>query len=211
MFAIYDIQGRRFRDTMDKMHKVYKLQPGHGMNMHADTNQDETVLIPDITGNALPISEKAKQAYREAVQHHDRTPVLHAYQIMSRPVVTLRAELDVATGLRLFQTQRYHQFPVLFGSKGIVGMLSELDLLRFLIHKKSDLRSVNKIPLADTLAGEVITTDPISDVRRVARVLQEYHLSALPVVDEHNTLVGLISRSDILNAVSREPPLSLWT
>jgi CBS-domain-containing membrane protein len=39
----------------------------------------------------------------------------------------------------------------------------------------------------------------------------EYHVPALPVVDEQSfVLVGIVSRSDILRCVVNDPPLTLW-
>jgi acetoin utilization protein AcuB len=61
------------------------------------------------------------------------------------------------------------------------------------------------------MTAEVINADPVTDVRRIARVMLSYHLSAIPVVDEQDALIGLVSRIDILRAVTSEPPLSLWT
>jgi acetoin utilization protein AcuB len=57
----------------------------------------------------------------------------------------------------------------------------------------------------------VVTVDPQADVRRIARALVEYHLPALPVVDDRTgALVGIVSRSDILRCVLLDPPLTLW-
>jgi CBS domain-containing protein len=41
-------------------------------------------------------------------------------------------------------------------------------------------------------------------------VLLDYQLSGLPVVNEREELVGILSRSDILRALVNDPPLSLW-
>ena len=65
--------------------------------------------------------------------------------------------------------------------------------------------------VADVMSNQVITADPTSNARRIAKVMMDYHLSALPIVDEHDSLLGLVSRSDILRAVINDPPLSLWT
>jgi CBS domain-containing protein len=61
------------------------------------------------------------------------------------------------------------------------------------------------------MAAELITTDPVTDVGRIAHLMLSYHLSAVPVVDEQDALIGLVSRSDVLRAVTSDPPLSLWT
>ena len=45
------------------------------------------------------------------------------------------------------------------------------------------------------MSAEVITADPVSDIRRIAKVMLDYRLIALPVIDERNILIGLVSRS----------------
>lgn len=61
------------------------------------------------------------------------------------------------------------------------------------------------------MAKEVITADPISDIRRVAQVMQEYHLSGVPIVNDQDSLMGIVSRSDMLRAVTNDPPLNMWS
>jgi CBS domain-containing protein len=46
----------------------------------------------------------------------------------------------------------------------------------------------------------VVCADPVSDIRRIARVLVEIGLTALTVVNESQTLLGMVSRGDILLA-----------
>jgi CBS domain-containing protein len=77
----------------------------------------------------------------------------------------------------------------------------------------SDIESVKDIlnkKVEDIFLPEVITTDPISDIRRVAKVMIDFKLDAVPVIDEY-ILLGIISKTDILKAVSHLPKLQLWS
>ena len=65
--------------------------------------------------------------------------------------------------------------------------------------------------VADAISSGVITADPVSDIRRVARLMQEFKLNGVPIVDQHDTLLGIVSRSDILRAVTNDPPLNMWS
>jgi CBS domain-containing protein len=214
MFAIYDIQGRRFRDTLERLYKVREAQPGHGplwTREHAQPPYPPGAGATHRGGAESPVSRAAQQAYREMLQRHEREPIHHAYQLMSHPVVTIRADLGVAAAKDRFRKQRFHQFPVLNAQLRIVGMLSERDLLRFLLLQDDPAHTVRGQDVAHAMSRAVITADPISDVRRIARVMLEFHLGAMPIVDEADALVGLVSRSDILHAVVSDPPLNLWS
>ena len=61
------------------------------------------------------------------------------------------------------------------------------------------------------MSKEVITSDPVSDIRRIAQVMQQYKLHAVPIVDEQDALIGIVSRSDILRALINDPPLNIWS
>jgi CBS domain-containing protein len=58
---------------------------------------------------------------------------------------------------------------------------------------------------------EIITAEPISDIRRVAKVMIDFKLDAIPIVDEESILLGIVSKTDILKAVSFLPKLQLWS
>jgi CBS domain-containing protein len=53
------------------------------------------------------------------------------------------------------------------------------------------------------MSSPAITTRPDADVRDVARILDERRIKRLPVVDERNRLIGIISRADIVRSMRR--------
>ncbi|MEG3638409.1 CBS domain-containing protein [Magnetococcus sp. PR-3] len=53
----------------------------------------------------------------------------------------------------------------------------------------------------DVMTGEVRTANREDDLKNVASVICALKVSGLPVVDEINRLVGIISEKDILNAL----------
>lgn len=214
MFAIYGIEGRRFRDTLENLYRVRKIPAGHGIRSHPDVSGDETRVIP-VPGRGgsggAGVSREALEAYRSIRQLDRREPLIHACQLMSYPVATVQINQDIVSAWRCFDSQHYRQLPVMDPRQRIVGMLSERDLLHFLILDGQEFSYVRGKTVANTMSGEVITADPVADVRRIAQVMLAHHLSAMPIVDEQDNLVGLVSRSDILRAVTGDPPLSLWT
>ena len=50
----------------------------------------------------------------------------------------------------------------------------------------------------DVMVREVVTVTPDTDVAEVVRLLGEHDVSALPVVDEDGTVVGIVSEGDLL-------------
>ena len=121
------------------------------------------------------------------------------------------AELGIIEAQRYFQEQKLQQMPVMSRQQRIVGMLSVEDLLQFIVIDDGQMQYVGGKRVADAMSHEVITADPVSDIRRVAQVMREYHLDAVPIVDEQDALTGIVSRSDILRALMNDPPLTMWS
>jgi CBS domain-containing protein len=48
------------------------------------------------------------------------------------------------------------------------------------------------------MVRELVTVTPDTDVAEAVRLLGEYDVSALPVVDDNGALVGIISEGDLL-------------
>jgi CBS domain-containing protein len=79
-------------------------------------------------------------------------------------------------------------------------LMNDLDYVQFNLDKA----------LKDLELDNVITADPITDIRRVAKVMVDFGLSGIPIVDQDDNLKGIVSRASILKAVSNTPPLQIW-
>jgi len=58
--------------------------------------------------------------------------------------------------------------------------------------------------VADIAWEEVVTVPPTADRSEVARVVREYDLVAVPVVDESNRIIGVVTVDDVLDAMVDE-------
>jgi acetoin utilization protein AcuB len=130
--------------------------------------------------------------------------------LMSRDVMTLRPDTRVEDAWRQLTTRGLSQAPVLDKTLRLVGLVSVQDLLTVINVEADTVRDILSRSVADVMTSPVVSADPITDIRRVARVLLDYKLSGLPVVSEQEELVGILTRSDILRALVNDPPLSLW-
>jgi CBS domain-containing protein len=56
----------------------------------------------------------------------------------------------------------------------------------------------SKLTAADIMTRDVITVFPHTSLRYVAKLLAENHLSGLPVVDDAQHVVGIVTENDLL-------------
>src|SRR5215470_13685465 len=51
----------------------------------------------------------------------------------------------------------------------------------------------------DVMTSRVITVDEKASVQAAAKLLAEHHISAVPVVDKNNRVIGIVSEGDLLH------------
>lgn len=104
--------------------------------------------------------------------------------------VTLQADALVGDALGLMRRHRIGGIPVIDGNNKLIGILTNRDL-RF----ETDYhKSVQELMTSKNL----ITAPAGTDLARAKAILQSHKIEKLPVVDDENTLVGLITYKDIM-------------
>lgn len=213
MFSVYGVGGQTFRGTLEEFVAIPGVLAGRGARGLAREGEElgpEMVRARSGEQGGSP-SRQAVDAYRRMLKvPAERGPILHAYQLMSRDVVTLRPEETVEAAWQVLAERGLGQAPVLDRRHLLTGIVSAQDLLTVLNVEDGQVRDVLSRNVADVMTTPVVSTDPVTDIRRVARVLLDNHLPGMPVVSERQELVGIITRSDILRALVNEPELSLW-
>jgi CBS domain-containing protein len=122
--------------------------------------------------------------------------------LMQTEVVTLgvRETLDLADDI--MRLGRIRHLPVTDGGR-LVGVLSQRDLYRAGISSMLQLgrstqhRFLAKVPVQAAMTPSPYTIGPDAPVRTAIRLMLEWKVGCLPVVDD-DTLVGLIAESDCL-------------
>ncbi|MFZ4539107.1 HPP family protein [Propionivibrio sp.] len=215
MFAIYGISGPIFQGTLEKMNQIPPvLRRGPvtpvrriGDQIETSTFTEELANITAPTGTA----EKAVEAYQEMLpQNLERGPLFLANQIMQPQVISVNAADDVARAWQVLVQHQIHQAPVLDAGLHLVGIVSERNLLTTLNVDGGQVRDVLARSVSDVMTTPVVAATPITDIRRIALVMLDRDVDGVPIVNDTGTLLGFISRSDILRAVVTDPPLSIW-
>jgi len=209
MFAIYDVNGRIFRDTLENLAKAGKslvIPKKKSTSKYKEDSEED-----NSQQNANLVSNQAVIAYRESVNLNQREPIYHTYQLMSSPVMTIHPEVNIVEARQKFHDNGHQQMPVVNSKQKLIGILSTKDLLKYMIIDGDKVSYLKSKKVMDIMSNKVITTDPVSEIRRVAKVMHLYQIHSLPVVDKLDKLIGIITRSDILESMAKEPPLTLWT
>ena len=104
--------------------------------------------------------------------------------------VTLTADSKVADALGLMRTHKIGGIPIVDKTNKLIGILTNRDL-RF---ETSQERPVSELMTSSNL----ITAPEGTNLSQAKEILQKHKIEKLPVVDDANNLVGLITYKDIM-------------
>ena len=135
--------------------------------------------------------------------------------VMSTHVIAARLSAPYKELASMLRNQRVSAFPVVDDGNKVIGIVSESDLLpkealegtvprtrRSLTHQR--LRSqVNALTAADLMTAPAVTITPDEPVTRAARLMFDRQVKRLPVTSDDGTLIGIVTRSDVLSVYNR--------
>lgn len=139
-------------------------------------------------------------------------------RIMSQPVRTVHADTRMAEAAHLMVSTRISGLPVLDDDGCLIGIITEADFLRALgvpAHHPSQtlwqtLESVFSHlgqsagierpddPVADHMVRNVVCASADQDVHDVLDLMKRHRVKRVVVCDEQRSVVGMITRSDLL-------------
>lgn len=211
MFGLYDTVGVNFRGTADDLYKLKALNSSH--QVENDVSQNKPTfeqLTKNVNLYQGEITNEAKEAYRKMTKLNNKSQIFHIRDLMSKVVFTVDESQTIADALNIMKEKNIEQLPVT-NEKGILTNLFTKDMILELLSEDPEYADENlQRKLSSFFTTGVITTDPITDIRRAAKVMVDYKLNALPVVNQNHNLVGIVSRSDILKAVANTPDFQIW-
>jgi CBS domain-containing protein len=139
---------------------------------------------------------------RDVLGHY--TPDGTVGSIMKPPIVA-PPDARVAYIRKVMIEKGVGRVPIMDGT-ALVGMVSETDVanaMRSIKKHSPQNRQDNNVELLiamDIMRTDVITAKPEMPLKEASRVMVDKDVGALPVLDEHGHLVGMITRRDILRA-----------
>ena len=131
-------------------------------------------------------------------------------EVMTGPLVTIQHDTTVAAAWAIMRERGVRHLPVLDGHRRLLGMLTDHDLRRVVLER---CQEEGPEQLGARLAGlrvdeimtwAVVTVTPDRDLRDAARMMRDYVVGALPVVDA-DRVVGMVTATDVIQAVVGSP------
>jgi len=135
--------------------------------------------------------------------------------VMSTHVIAVRRSAQYKEMAAMLRSQRVSAFPVIDEDNKVIGVVSETDLLTKEALEGSVPRTVqgltrqrvrsqvDGVTAADLMTKPAVTISPDQTVTDAARLMYNRRVKRLPVVSGDGTLIGIVTRSDVLSVYSK--------
>ena len=111
------------------------------------------------------------------------------------PIIIITTDVDVHAALRLLQERSVRRLPVTDAGGRVLGIVTERDLLLAVGHYLTV-----PIEIETIMTRPVVATTPDTPIAEAAMLMVNHKIGGLPVVDDEQRLVGIITESDIFRA-----------
>lgn len=148
------------------------------------------------------VSRYQTQGYNMIADRIDQTKL---QEIMSRDVISVHVDAPFSEVARKMQKNDIRHLPVLDDDRKIVGIISQRMLYMIRSPRKLidgelyyDEEILNDIILKNVMEKEVISLQAFQSVGKALMKMAFSKCGAIPIVDNENRLVGIVTRKDIL-------------
>ena len=153
-------------------------------------------LSPEVVERLLPLVARAdRQDIRTLLSYPDES----AGALMTTDYATLPADITVSEALSQLRLQAPDSETIYY-----IYIVDEFRHLLGFISLRNLILAPPAALVKDLMQAEVISVRVDEDQEQVARKLAQYNFLAIPVVDDRNRLVGIVTHDDVMDVVVEE-------
>ena len=129
---------------------------------------------------------------------------------MRAPAITINLAAPLSEALALMHEHDVRRLPVVIDTGELRGMITQgdirgADVLRAAGFDPFDLaNALRQIKVYEVMSEQAITITPGTGLREAAMLMIENKIGGLPVVDFENRVVGIITESDLFEALVQQ-------
>jgi CBS domain-containing protein/anti-sigma regulatory factor (Ser/Thr protein kinase) len=143
----------------------------------------------------VSVGDPGSNSKIEFTRVHELVYELRIAQVMSDKVLTLRPDDTLRDAKEVLRLNRISGAPVAGEDQRLAGIVSVEDIIVALEKGEMDQ------PLAERMTRQVVSVRADETVVKAVNIFAQSRLGRLPVVDDHDRLVGIITRGDIVRGL----------
>ncbi len=129
-------------------------------------------------------------------------------EIMTSPAIVIHPDASITEVQALMEEHGIRRLPVVDADGRLVGIVSAGDLREAMAVQAASVvnpyapeATEGWLTVAEIMTPDPITITPDEPIWRVAELFIEHKIGGLPVVDEQDDLLGIVTESDLLRLV----------
>lgn len=127
---------------------------------------------------------------------HDSQSKLIIEDMMSTCVITVSPEMTMREAKEIMRLKNISGMPVIDDKKKLIGIVTIADVIQALDEQKLDEK------VKDRMTLNVCTVKPYDSINLALSLFRRYQFSRLPVVNDTNLVVGIITPNDIVKRLA---------
>ena len=149
---------------------------------------------------------------------------MQARDVMVSPVITVEKIATVRDVAKVLLEKRISAVPVVDNVGKVVGIVTESDLMHrveagterpysWWVHFlagdatiAADYVKSHAAKVEDVMTPDVVTTTPETPLHEIAALLEEHQIKRVPIVNKDGSLVGIVSRANLIQVVASARP-----
>ena len=125
---------------------------------------------------------------------------MHVKEVMSHPVVTCPADSMLDQAARLMWEFDCGVIPVVGDDGRLTGVVTDRDIC---MAAYTQGRALNTIPVSTAMAKQVVAGHGHDAVESVEAMMRTNQLRRIPILDDENRVIGLVSINDFARLAAR--------
>ena len=117
--------------------------------------------------------------------------------LMSEDIITVDKDQNLSDALKLLRKHNVSRLPVT-NNKELVGIISERDIANKLGSSKYESMPASRLHISSVMVKEVFTVPETMQLDEVARLMLENGIGSVPVMNEEDKMVGIVSKADFV-------------
>ena len=209
MFAIYNNGSVDFRSNSDSLYELKDVGNVQSTNLNPDDGFVE--YFAKANKNNKKPDTSGIDTYKKMANIDTSEMIFQVKDIMTKNCIYIDTQSTIKDAYDVLNEFKIEQMPIVTFGKKILGIIDKKMILNLLMEDLENPQHVLNRKIADIYLPQLLTADPSTDIRRLANVMIDFKLHAVPIVGTNDILVGIVSKTDIIKAVSHIPHFQLWS
>ena len=120
-------------------------------------------------------------------------------EVMTRNVIATAPDHSVQEAITLVARHRFRHLLVVTGDQQLAGVISDRDLLRYMIREPQ----WNSSTVAEVMRTDPVTATPDTLLSKATAEMLKRRINCLPVVNADNQVVGILTSTDLLRTLHK--------